>query len=130
MHPEAFRVGIMIAPSSLPADIVARAFVAKNGELGIAPKDTEAFLQACEQHGVAVLGWEAWIINHRWDFDLRRPLPANGSWCGLFPTLSDGAVIGAAAGGIGNADAARRDIAAFALDPEWREFIRFNFTLE
>jgi hypothetical protein len=127
LHSEgSFDVTCMNAPPSLPHDVIQRSFVANNGELGILPTDTEAFLQACGQDGVAVLGWEAWIVHHRWDFDARRPLPARGSWCGLFPTQSHGAVVG----GSGDADATRRGIAEFVLEPSWREFVRFNITID
>ena len=73
-----------------------------------------------------MLGWEAWIVNHRWDFDLRRPRPAYGSWCGLFPAPGHGAVIG----GSGDAQAVRGGLALFTIDPDWREFVRFNITIE
>ncbi len=118
----------MNAPPSLPNDVLRRAFVAHNGELGISPRDAEAFLRACEQDGVDVLGWEAWIVHHHWDFHARWPSPAYGSWCGLFPIESHGEVVG----GTGDADATRRGIADFALEPdwEWHEFVRFNFTLD
>ena len=74
----------MLFPSSLPEHILSRSFRARNGELGVLLSDAGQFLDAYEASGVLVLGWEAWIINHRWDMS-PTPKPAPGSWCGLIP---------------------------------------------
>jgi hypothetical protein len=77
VHSEAALARTMNAPPSLPADIVARVCRQPRHR-------AEGRRGFPEQDGVAVLGWEAWIISHRWDFDTRQPRPTYGSW-----TVSD-----------------------------------------
>jgi hypothetical protein len=109
----------MLAPPSLPAPVRERAFRAKNGELGILPSDEAAFLKACAADGVSVLGWELWIVDHRWDFDVRTPVAAKGSWCGGIPV--DGRMtVYSGEGALPTMDEMPR---------EWRDHVRANFTI-
>jgi hypothetical protein len=122
-------------PPSLPADIVERSLHARNGELGVAREDTEAFLAACEIDRMDVLGWELWLVDH-------IPSPEDG-----MPQRSDGAIIGvipcwalldadssAMVGGSGNLNQIRLQLASLKLadvvKPQWLRHIRFNFTLD
>lgn len=121
----------MTSPPSLPVHVKARAFVASNGELGVHPRDVPAFLTACRSDGLDVLGWELWIVGHRWDGPLNRPVPAAGAWCGTVP-LKRGrrpAVIA----GDGDADEIERKLAAVRFEEEvqaaWRPHVRVNVTL-
>ena len=119
----------MFAPSSLPHHVVARAFTASNGELGILPQDTGTFLTACEQDGVPLLGWELWIIDHRMGIT-NALIPALGQWSGIIPTRTRSLAI---FGGSGGLEQTRREIAELDLErtvaQRWMEFVRFNFTL-
>ena len=119
-------------PPSLPEDVKARAFRASNGELGIVPSDTGAFLAACRSDAVEVSGWELWVIDHSWDFDTNSLIPAAGVWWGLIP-VKDGdgpAVIG----GEGDVDETERQLASTDLSAEvqaaWLPHVRINFALD
>lgn len=85
--PEAYASAMMFPPS-LSEQVKVRAFRAHNGELGILPSDTGAFLQACRFDKVRVLGWELWIVDHQCNF-ADKPIPRMGSWCGLVPVPDD-----------------------------------------
>src|SRR5262249_4593751 len=115
------RVVSWTLPPLCPLTSFAARFSPPTARPAFGPSAAEAFLQACETDGIEVLGWEAWIVHHRWDFDANWPRPAYGSWCGLFPTESHGELVG----GTGDAGAARREIAEFTLEPgwAWREFV-------
>jgi hypothetical protein len=118
----------MTAPRNLPAVILARAFPAANGELGILPDDADRYLAACETDGVILLGWALWIVDHRMGIT-STPIPAIGQWTGGVPTRSKGVIIFGGSGGI---EQTRREIRALdiarVVDGKWLEHIRFNFT--
>ena len=122
----------MMFPPSLPEDVKARAFRANNGEFGILPTDTGAFLQACRSDRVQVLGWELWIVDHRWDADTNWPAPAPGSWDGGVPVPDSD--IPAVIGGEGDVNETERQIASFdfetAVRRVWLPHVRVNFTLD
>jgi hypothetical protein len=121
---------LMRVSGSLPAEILARSFQASNGELGILPADTDRYLAACEADGVAVLGWELWIIDHRMGIT-STPIPTIGQWTGGVPTRSKGLAI---FGGSGGVEQTRREIRALDLarmvEARWLEYVRFNFTFD
>ena len=107
-----------------------RAFRAHNGELGILPSDTGAFLQACRFDKVRVLGWELWIVDHQCNF-ADKPIPALGSWCGLVPaSYGDVPMVFT---GDGDVDKTERQIASIDIEAEvaeaWHPYVRVNFTL-
>ena len=118
-------------PPSLPEDVKARAFRAHNGEFGLLLTDTTAFLTACRSDKVRVLGWEAWIVDHRWDLDTNWPVPAPGSWSGGVPVTDQDlpAVITYS----GDVDQTERQIASIDFNKEvrsaWLAHIRVNFTI-
>lgn len=118
----------MSAPPSLPPHVLARSFRATNGELGILPEDTKAFLAACERDGIPILGWELWIIDHRMGIT-NALIPALGQWSGVIPTRTRSLAI---IGGSGGLEQTRREIAELdferTVDQRWIEFVRFNFT--
>jgi hypothetical protein len=120
----------MMHPPSLPPDVVARSFVAPNGELGVLPADALAFLDACRADGVAVCGWELWIVDHAWGPG-NLPVAEAGAWCGGIP-LRGGSVL-AIVGGHGDADRSKEQLAAFDMsaevEPQWLPHVRVNFTL-
>ena len=136
----------MLAPPSLPAAILARAFRATNGELGIRREDVEPFLTACAKDSVAVLGCEAWLIDHRAHFS-SDPIPFPGQWCGIMPvngsdipavftsTVSDSKVNERWAEYVARSIVEVR-AAALSFDPDnelapkWRPYFRLNFTLD
>lgn len=113
-------------PPSLPEDLKARSFVAAKGELGLCPSDVSAFLDVCYAGDIAVLGWEAWIINHR---EPREFSP--GSWFGLIPLQNDSTAV---IGGDGDVDEVRRQCAAFEPDTEvataWLPHLRVNISID
>jgi hypothetical protein len=106
-------------PPSLPPDVIERSFVASNGELGLQAADVATFLQACERDGVEVFGWEAWIIDHRYDGD--KLIPSQGSWCGFIPFSGKVVVCGGST--------PLTEIAGAICDPEWAPLLRFNITV-
>ena len=110
----------MSVPPSLPRALEKRSFHSKNGELGILPADTPKFLKACEKDGIRVLGWELWIVDHRWDFKGNRPVASPGDWCGGIPT-KDGMSVMSGTGKLPQVD----DIAK-----KYASYLRFNFTLD
>jgi hypothetical protein len=117
----------VLFPPSLPQAVIARAFRARNGELGVRLADTSLFLDACRTSGVDVVGWELWIVDHRWALD-NTPAPATGEWCGGIPIDGDATVVG----GEGDADEAERQLPAFeveGVDAAWRPHVRVNFAL-
>jgi hypothetical protein len=110
----------MSLPPSLPRAVEKRSFRAKNGELGILPTDAQKFLKACEQDGIRVLGWELWIVDHRWDFKKNKPVSSPGDWCGGIPT-KDGMSVMSGVGKLPDTtDLARK----------FSEHLRFNFTID
>lgn len=121
----------MMYPPSLPAAVKARAFEALNGELGIHPDDTSSFLASCRAHGIEVLGWELWVVDHDWGAETNGPVPASGLWCGGIPVRAHD--VPAVIGGVGNADETEHQLAALDLrrdvHPEWLPHVRVNFTL-
>jgi hypothetical protein len=136
----------MLAPPSLPAAVLARAFRAPNGELGIRREDVEPFLTACAFDSVAVLGCEAWLIDHRAHFS-GDPIPFPGQWCGVMPvngsdipavftsTVSDSKVHESWAEFVARSIVEVR-AAALSFDPnnelapKWRPYFRLNFALD
>jgi hypothetical protein len=112
-------------PPSLPADVMARCFVAKNGELGALQSDVPAFLDACRKDGADVLGWEAWIINYR-----GMCLFSPGSWTGAIPRPDGSTTV---IGGDGGADEVQRQVALFnpvlEVAPFWLPHLRINITI-
>ena len=110
----------MSVPPSLPRALEKRSFRSKSGELGILPADCQKFLKACERDGIRVLGWELWIVDHRWDFKANRPVTSPGDWCGGIPT-KDGMSVMSGTGKLPQVD----DIAK-----KYASYLRFNFTLD
>ena len=110
---------MLISPPSLPVEVRERAFTSRNGELGLLLSDACAFLSACGNDGVEVLGWELWLID-----------PALGQWTGLLP------MVGSATPGVFSFDAdtstSERQLAELDLsqiEPSVLPCIRVNFTL-
>ena len=101
---------MILFPPSIDADVLARCFVAANGELGVLQSDVPAFLDACRNDGIAVLGWEVWIVNYR-----KIGVYSHGTWTGLIPR-PDGS--GIAVGGDGDADEVQRQVALFQPELE------------
>jgi hypothetical protein len=119
-------------PPSLDADVLARCFVAHNRELGVLPGDVAAFVEACRRDGLAILGWELWLVD----------VAQSGSWTGLIPCKGDdhpsvvsGSIDGEPVGEWTHyvdrsAEEAIAQIARFSLDTvadEYAESIRYNF---
>lgn len=121
----------MMYPPSLPTAVKDRAFVAANGELGVLPADAEAFLTACRQDGVAVLGWELWLADHACGSGV-TPVAAKGEWSGGLPTAGEGVPV--IISGVGDVNQSGAQLASFDIDvevsPEWAPYVRVNFTLE
>jgi hypothetical protein len=111
----------MSLPPSLPRALEKRSFHAKSGELGILPSDAPAFLKACDKDGIRVLGWELWIVDHRWDFKKNKPVSSPGDWCGGIPNKGGMGVIS----GTGKKLPATDDIAR-----KFSDYLRFNFTID
>lgn len=122
-------------PPSLPAEILERSPCSRNGELGIARDDTEAFLEACELDKIDVLGWELWLVDHIPSPESGLPQRADGAILGAIPAwaLAD-ADCSSIFGGIGGLDRIRRQIATLRLEdmvkPQWLNHIRFNITVD
>lgn len=120
----------MMHPPSLSEDLKARSFRARNGELGVLPSDASLFLAACRADNVEVLGWELWIVDHRWAAS-NAPEPAEGYWSGGIPTVTDALPVVFA--GEGNVDELEQQLAALRLgdeiQPAWLPYIRVNFIL-
>lgn len=110
----------MSVPPSLPRALEKRSFHSKNGQLGVLPSDAPAFLKACDKDGIRVLGWELWIVDHRWDFKKNKPVPSTGDWCGGIPT-KDGMSVMSGTGKLPATD----DIAR-----KFSDHLRFNFTID
>ena len=117
-------------PPSLEPAVLERAWSASNKELGICPDDVNAFLDACEQDGVPVLGWEMWVVKHASDLKGEVEQEA-GSWAGLVPG-TDG--LSGVWHGEGDAKATRAEISELRwrseIPVELHPYIRFNFTLD
>lgn len=112
----------MSLPPSLPQAVAKRSFRSKTGEFAILPADTQKFLKACDKDGIRVLGWELWIVDHRWDFKANKPVSSPGDWCGGIPTKDGMSVMaGAGIGKMPNVD----DIAR-----KYADYLRFNFTID
>jgi hypothetical protein len=111
----------MSYPPSLPRALQKRSFHARNGELGILPSDTSAFLKACTNDGVRVLGWELWIVDHRWDFKTNKPVSSPGDWCGGIPTKDGMSVVSGTAKKLPTTD----DVAR-----KYSDYLRVNFTID
>jgi len=108
--------------------------------------DVADFLTACAKDHVAVLGWEAWLIDHAFDWDGKRPRPCPGFWCGLIPSATSSKT-GAIGGEVANRQSTEpwatfvgRSIAetqyqlsnfdmAREVAPAWQAYLRVNFTL-
>jgi hypothetical protein len=122
----------VLYPPSLPSSFQSRTFRASNGELGVHPKDATAFLDACQTDQVRVLGWDLWLVDHRWDAATNAPQPAKGQWCGAIPVRDE--CLPCILGGSENLEAARDQIAALDLaelvETKWRGYLRYNFTIE
>jgi hypothetical protein len=110
----------MSLPPSLPRAVEKRSFRTKNGLLGLLPADAPKFLKACESDGIRVLGWELWIVDHRWDFKRNKPVSSPGDWCGGIPT-KDGMSTMSGTGKLPQLDNIARKFA---------DHLRFNFTIE
>jgi len=110
----------MSVPPSLPRALEKRSFRSKSGELGILPADCQKFLKACEKDGIRVLGWELWIVDHRWDFKANRPMTSPGDWCGGIPT-KDGMSVMSGTGKLPDIE---------GLAKKYASYLRFNFTLD
>jgi hypothetical protein len=122
----------MMSPPSLPKIVKDRAFRAHNGELGVLLADTRVFLDACRSDRVRVLGWELWVVNHRWDSETNRPVPEPGSWGGGIPVVDhEGPAV---IGGDGDVDETGRQIASIDFKKEvrsdWLSHVRVNFALD
>lgn len=110
----------MSLPPSLPRAVEKRSFRTKNGGLGLLPADAPKFLKACEKDGIRVLGWELWIVDHRWDFKANKPVSSPGDWCGGIPS-KDGMSVMSGTGKLPQLD----DIAR-----KFADYLRFNFTID
>lgn len=121
-----------IFPLALAPEIIARAFRDVNGEFGVLPADALAFLDVCQAKGIAVLGWELWIVDHRFDAVAKEPIRSPGSWCGLIPL--SGETLPAVIAGSGDLAATRARIAALDLDrmidQPWRAAVRIHITFD
>jgi hypothetical protein len=118
-------------PPSFPRAAFNRAFAAPNGELGVLPSDAETFLDACDRDGVGVLGWELWLVDHRWGASTGLPVQSDGEWCGGIPLTT--ASVPAICGGEGDSCESRRQLAELPwreIEPLWLPFVRVNFTLQ
>jgi hypothetical protein len=94
------------------------------------PEDAIAFLEACAADHAEVLGWELWLIDHRWDNAARAPTPAPGIWCGLIPV--EGTSVPAVFQGSGDCEQTRLEISRLDLGDialQYCDYIRINFTL-
>ena len=110
----------MSIPPSLPRALEKRSFHAKSGALAILPSDAPAFLKACDKDGIRVLGWELWIVDHRWDFEKNRPVKSVGDWCGGIPTKDGMSVMS----GTGKLPATE------SIAKKYADHLRVNFTIE
>jgi hypothetical protein len=110
----------MSIPPSLPRAVQKRSFHAGNGRLGILPADAPAFIKACGKDGIRILGWELWIVDHRWDFKKNKPVSSPGDWCGGIPTR-EGMSVMSGTGKLPETDALAR---------KYSDYLRFNFTIE
>ncbi len=123
---------MLFFPPSLPQPVISRAFHADNGELGIAPADATAFLDACEADLAEVLGWELWLVDHVWSASRNESTKAPGYWCGLIPVR--GSSLPNVVHGDGDRDLTRKELADLDLnalvEPRWSEYLRINFTLD
>lgn len=121
----------MLHPPSLASDVITRAFVAANGELGILPADVCDFLHACRKDGIEVFGWELWIVDHETGDDF-MPVPARGVWHGGIPVKDSN--MPAVISGNGSADDCKRQLAKFnfaaKIRSAWMRYVRVNFTLD
>ncbi len=117
----------MMYPPSIPENVKARAFRAGNGELGILPEDTPAFLEACRKDRVEVLGWELWVVDHEWDFETGLPSRSPGVWMGGIPMRGES--LSAVVHGETAEQLADIDLRA-EVEPAWLPHIRVNFTLD
>ncbi|WP_342148383.1 hypothetical protein [Methylorubrum sp. SB2] len=93
--------------------------------------DAASFLAACREDRIEVLGWELWVVDHTWDRQFNRPVPALGLWCGAIPVK--GHKIPVVFGFDGEADEVERQLDSLDLSsqvlPEWLPHVRVNFTL-
>jgi hypothetical protein len=110
----------MSLPPSLPRAVEKRSFHTRSGELGVLPSDAPAFLKACDKDGIRVLGWELWIVDHRWDFEKNKPVKSAGDWCGGIPTR-DGMTVMSGTGKLP---------ATEGIAKRYADYLRFNFTIE
>jgi len=79
-----------------------------------------------------VLGWELWVVDHRWDAETSWPAPEAGSWGSGIPVVNHEVPI--VIGGDGDVDEIGRQIASIDFETEvrsdWLSRIRVNFTLD
>lgn len=117
-------------PPSLDPAVVDRAWKAANGELAFLATDVDLVLDACEHDGVAVLGWELWLLDH-WLDENNILLVRPGIWTGLIPDPHGAVGVWAS-----NADlhASREEIRRIdwrsQVAPELHPFVRYNFTFD
>lgn len=118
-------------PPSLPPEVLARSFRARNGELGVREADVDAFLDACDADGFAVLGWELWLVDHEPGAANFFPSPSPGSWTPFVPVA--GRSVTTIFSGHDDARASRAEIREFAwpelIAESWLPLLRFNFTV-
>ncbi len=121
----------VFSPPSLDFEVLARSFRAPDGDLGLLPADVWRFLDACDEDGFEVLGWELWIADHAFDPETRAPRPMPGQCCAAIPALE--APLAVPLGGAGEADAVRRQIAGTVLpdlvEAKWLPHLRYNIKL-
>jgi hypothetical protein len=110
----------MSIPPSLPRALQKRSFRTRTGALAILPADAPAFIKACDKDGIRVLGWELWIVDHRWDLKKNKPVSSPGDWCGGIPTRGGMSVIS----GKGKLPETE------GLARKYCEYLRFNFTIQ
>ena len=112
----------MLFPPSLSAEVLERSLRALNGELGVSPRDTEAFLLACEMDRIEVLGWELWVVDE--DGGIHGAIPSGALLKKGRPTIFSG---------VGDSRQTRMEIASLNLErelkPQFLTQVRFNFTL-
>lgn len=109
----------MMHPPSLAPEIKERSFHSTNGELGLLPSDVPAFIDACEQDNIPLLGWEAWIVDHV--FDGTKLMRSPGAWSGFIPIAGKFVIYGG--------PSPREEIRAARCDSEWYSHLRFNVTI-
>lgn len=115
----------------LTEDVIARTFVARNGELGFLTADTGEFLSACESESVSDVGWEMWLVDHVWGPTDSEPSAAPGEWVGLIPFLGDD--VPGIWSDSGDPASVKAQLGALnwpkLIDLRWLPYVRINFAL-